>query len=962
MFKKLLTLAIAFFAITTYAFAQSGSISGTITDDETGEVLPGANVFIQQLERGASTNAEGTFVIEDVPAGTYTVRASFIGYRQFTQRVEVGNSRVTLNIALQPAQVGLDEIVVSGIASETSRAVSQISVSKVDASQLQEANTFTSVSELLTGKAAGVSIQPASGNPGGGIRFNIRGGGGLGGNSQPVIYLDGARIDNAEVTGFGVGGQGIGVLADLNPSDIASIEILKGPAAAALYGTRGSNGVVIIETKGGRGIQSGQVNVDVRSTYGMNTKQFDYDPDEIFSAEEANETIDSNPFYDNTISVSGGTNEVRYFTSLNQRYEQGLGPGNTLDRQTFRGNFDAYPNEELTISVNTSYTFNEIERPQADNNIFGYLGNLILAPNGNTYNFTPREAIDVIEDNNDTNRFVGTLSATYTPIENLNISGSLGYDGGNLRQTQFFPPTYGYAGIINGERAVFARENSQFTYDLNASYSFTPIEDLNVTSVVGTQIFNRRLTTTFVVKNDFPSSAIKNAAAGAEFIDADETQLHTRDAGLFTQHDFNYKNTYLLSLGGRLDYASSVGIEAPQIFYPQARAAVRLDQFDFMPETFDLFKIRAAYGETGELPDLFDGTTLLYGAAAYGVGRGAVIEEIGNPEIKPERVKEIEVGLDADFLGNYGAQLTYYKQWARESIIGFEEAPSTGRTFDDPPLNVGGKEAQGFEVGLNGTPILSDAYQLDFNILASWQRNEVVDLGGAQPIFDGFDVNVIEEGLPQGAFYTLDVNGAQRDGNGNIVLSPSSGMPVPNVTEDRVFKGIPYPEYNGSVSMTFRFLNNFKLYQLWDWAAGLSVYNNTHIFKILFANDVEYADKVEAFGNASQGTEEYRRLADELANLDTGFDGNFIEDADYIKLRELSLGYDFSPMLAESPVGGAIRSLNLSIAGRNLLTFTDYSGGDPEVNFTGARSLTRGADFLTLQSPRVFYGTLNIGF
>lgn len=959
MLRKLLTLIFAFLLSAGMAFAQSSTITGTVVDAQSGEPLAGANVFIQGLSTGAATNANGVFEIEDVPYGTYTFRTTFVGYRTITREVEVNAAEQTLNFELQADLQNLEEVVVSGIAGETSRAVSQIAVSKIDANELQEANTYSNISELITGKAAGVSIQPATGNPGGGVRFNIRSGGSLGGNGQPVIYIDGTRINNAEVEGFGVGGQGIGVLSDLNPNDIASLEILKGPAAAALYGSRGSNGVVLIETKSGQGIQGGGVNVDFRSTYGVNTKQQEYD--DILSADEANETIDSNPFYDNTISVSGGTEYVRYYTSLNQRYEEGLGPANNADRQSFRGNFEAYPNDQLTVRANTSYTLNEINRPQADNNIFGYLGNLILAPGGNTYGFTAKPAIEAIEDNNDTKRFVGSVSATWTPIENLNLNGSIGYDNSNLRQTQFFSPDFNYAGIINGERTVFNRDNEQITYDASISYLYNPVENLQVTSIVGTQIFNRRLATSNIVKDDFPSSSLKDVAVGAEFIQAGEDNFHSRDAGLFTQHDFNFDDTYFVSLGGRLDYASAIGDQAPQIFYPQARAAIRLDQFDFMPDAFDLFKVRAAYGETGELPALLDGVDLLYGAEPYATGRGAIIEEVGNLNIKPERVKELELGLDVDFLDNYGAQITYYNQNSKDAIISFEQAPSTGLTFDDPPLNVGGVRGQGVEFGFNGTPVLTENTQLDLNITAAYQTNEVEDLGGAQPIFDGFDNNVIKVGLPRAAFFSPGVDGALRDDQGNIVVD-GDGLPVPNATDERVFGGTPYPEYNGSFSATFRFLKNFELYQLWDWATGLTVYNNTEIFKIDFGNDVSHAADLEAFGNATQGTDEYRRLADKLANQDTRFDSNFYEDADYLKLREVSLSYNFSSVLANTGLGDAIRTLRLSVAGRNLLTFTEYSGIDPEVNSTGARGLTRGSDFLTLQVPRTFYGTINIGF
>lgn len=963
MLKKLLLTVVCFAFSAIPAFAQSGSISGTITDASTGEPLVGATVFIESLQRGAGTDLDGNYTISGVPSGTYTLTSNYIGYKKFEVSVEIGSGSLAFDIQLSPDLVGLEEVVVTGIASSTSRAISPVAISKVNAAELQEANTYTGVSELLGGKIAGLTVQPASGNPGGGVRFVVRSGGGLGGNGQPIIYIDGTRIDNSRIAGFGVGGQGIGTLSDLNPNDIASVDVLKGPAAAALYGTSGSNGVVLITTKSGQGAgrPDGTVQVDYRSIYGMNTRQQDYSSDDLFSADEANEVIDSNPFYENSLSISGGNNKVRYFTSLGQRYEEGLGPDNSLDRQSFRGNFEAYPTEKLTVVANTSFTLNNLTRPQNDNNIFGWLGNLILAPNGNTYNFTAAEAIEGISDETTVNRFIGSLSATFSPIENLSLKGSIGYDGSNLRSTQIFSPDFSYSGVINGESAILNRENTQFTYDANATYKFDLNDDISVTSVVGTQIFNRKRFTTNVTTNDFATSAIKNIGAGGEFISANNTTLHVREAGVFTQHDFNINDTYYLSLGGRLDYASAVGADAPVIFYPQARGSVRLDQFDFAPDFFDLLKVRAAYGVTGQLPGIFDGVDVLWTAAAYGAGRGAVPDEIGNRDIEPEEVSEIEFGVDADFLGAYGIELTYYRQNAAESIIGFEESPSTGLTFDDPPLNVGGIEGYGLEVGFNGTPIRNKNFQIDFNVLYSFQKNEVTDLGGAQPIFDGFDVNVIQEGLPQAAFYVLDVDGAARDANGNVLLS-GSGNPIPNATTERVHLGNPYPTHNGSVTLNVRFLQDFKFYTLVDWAADLYVYNNTRTFMAIFNNDVKEANLVTTFTTATPGSAEYNAAADGLANLNTSYDGNFIEPADYIKIREMSLSYNFNNIIQNTPLASSIRNLTLSVSARNVFTFTKYTGNDPEVNFAGSRSLTRGADFLTLPTPRVFYATLNLGF
>ena len=967
MLRKLILFPIVFFLIGSAAVQAQYSISGKILDSQTGDPLPGANIFVIQEQRGASADAEGEYSIDNLSSGTYTIRLSFIGYNTITSDITVSDSDLERDFSLEPSQKTLDEVVVSGIAGTTSRAVSQTTVSKISAGELQEANNYSGISSLIGGKAAGVTVRPSSGNAGGSVSFNIRSGGGLGGDGQPVIYIDGTRVDNSEIEGFAAGGQGVGALSDLDPSQIEDIEILKGPAATAMYGTSGASGVVLITTKGQSGAITGsEMNIGVKSTAGINTKSNSYNEDDIINFEGANDVLEPNFFHENALNVSGGTDNVRYFTQLSLRDENGIGPNNSQRRQSFRGNVDMFPSEKLTVNVSTAFSFNDVERPQNDNNTLGVLGNLVLSPGGNPYFFTDSLAIfDGINNLTNTRRFTGNVGLSWTPIENLSISASIGLDLNDTRNEEFQSPNFDFGLPGNGgSKSIFNRNNEQWTYDLNATYNYNLGEEWQFTSVAGTQIFRQINTSNFIVKQDFPTGAIQNVGAGEEFIAGNENFFEAKEAGIFSQHDATFKDTYTLSVGGRLDWASAIGDETSAIFYPQGRVSVRLDQFDAPIvglDAFQLFKIRAAYGETGELPGLFDGVDLLFGANAFAIGRGLTIEEIGNPDIEPERVKEFTTGFDIDFLNNYSASITFYRQWARQSIIGFQEAPSTGLTFDNPPLNVGGINSWGHETELSGTLIRSENVLFDVSLLYSFQRNRVVDLGGAQPIFDGFDVNVIKEGLPRSAFFVRNVDGAARDDNGNVVIGPG-GLPVPNVSEGREFLGRPTAPHIGSVTMNLTLFKNLSLYQLWDWKKGLNVYNNTRSFAIQFANDPEFADAQEQFAAADPGSQQFRNAADKLANLDTGFDGNFIEDADFIKLREVTLSYDLTDFIAKNFKNVGIRNVSLSFSGRNLLTLTKYSGIDPEVNFDGSRSLSRGADFLTLQVPRQFFGSLNIGF
>ena len=988
------------------ALAQDGTLSGSITDSESGDPLPGANVFIVELSTGAAADADGNYTITGIAAGAYTVRVSFIGFKTNEQAYSVSAGTNRLDIALEPDYTGLEEVVITGIASSTSKARAEVAVSRVDATKLQEQNAYQDLSQLLSGKVAGVSVQPSSGNVGGGIRFVMRSSTGLNGQGQPIIYIDGVRIDNDEIggpgsiatNGFGVGGQGTSMLANLNPEDIESVDILKGPAGAALYGTSGSNGVILIKTKRGRLGATGiaPFSINYKGILGANQQADEYTRTNASTPDVANGFFRDGTISQHSLSASGGSNIVRYFASYDKRFEEGHLRNNKQDRQSFRANFEAFPLQKLTLRANSNFTLNEITRPQNDNNVLGYLGNSLLSPT--PFIFTDSTAIESLSDINRITRFIGSVEAEYELIPNLRIRASVGFDGTELRNDNTRPSNFSYSGTDDGRRSIFQRRNEQYTYDLNARYSYNITPSLRATTIAGGQAFNRIRRTFFIQKEDFQTELISNVGAGADFFGGDEDFFHAREAGLFGQQEFSLQERFFVTLGLRRDFASAIGTQAAAIWYPKASLALRVDEFGVLPRQINFLKLRAAYGETGQLPELLDASAQRWSAEASGYGAGAVIDFIGNTEIEPERVREIEVGVETELFSNVGFDFTYYRQWAENSIIDFVAAPSTGLSaftnvdFNGIPFNVGGSKGWGFETSLSATPIRARNFGLDFTAIWNYQKNEVDDLGGAQPIFDAFDTNVIEVGLPRDAFYTWSTR-ATFDDDGSY-----AGPELTTIDEDgdgqadRAFFGIPYPEHNGSVSVNLRFLKNFNLNVLADWQLGNSVYNSTARFQAIFGGHFERNVAQVQIGAAEPcdfnfcddggnilpefqdvdlqafevGSPEYRAAAETVAGTTTTFQGvatrgNFVEDADFFKLREISLRYDFTDLLRKARFNQYVRSLSFTLSARNVWTSTSYSGADPEVSFRGSRDGTRAQDFLTLPSPRVIYGTISIG-
>jgi len=970
--QKLLYLLISI--IFTVSATYAVDVKGIVRDARTDESLGGVNVYIEGMAVGTTTDQDGYFALEYATDQNFELTFEYVGYKKHIETLSPQDDLSRLVIDMDEDVFESEAIVVTGIASRTSKDIAEVAVARVNATEYSDVNTYQNVSQLVTGKIAGVQMKPTSGNVGGGFRFHMRSGGGINGNGQPVIYIDGVRVDNAEILGYGVGGQGVSVLSDLNPDDIENIEVLKGAAGAATYGTNGSNGVVLITTKRGEIVPGvgRSISINYKGSMGYNTQWYDYSTDDFLSAEDANKNFVDGPISKHSVNLAGGNNSIKYFTSFDSHDEDGIMPNNYMNRKTFRGNVEVYPHEKVTLRFGGNYALNEIARPFNDNSIFGFLGNTLLFPD--SYGFTDSLGIHSLSDVVVMNRFIGFAEMVYTPIKNLDASIRIGLDQGDLREDTNFPSNIGYTLYPEGQRYILNRNNKQITYDLNLRYKYEVMAGLQGNTVVGTQIFDRKRRTSTLTGEIFSTELVTDVGAAEDVTGYGEGLLHQRDAGIFIEQSFSYTDQYFLTLGLRRDYATSIGINAEDIYYPKASIAVRMDRYDWFPKNWlNLFKLRAAYGESGQLPGPTDVEPLLWGAEAGGYGAGAVLTTIGNDQLKPERIKELELGFETEFLSNYALEFTYYQTSAVNSIVGLLEPPSTGMTITNRPFNIGSIDGWGIETLLQATPMRSRDFQLNLSLINNYQDNEVTDLGQAQPIYDGFDVNVIEKGYPKHEFYTWEVKGALFDED-----DVYSG---PDVSDDRKSFGNPVPNYTGSFTLNFRFLKNFNFYVLADWATGHKIYNNTDIFASRFGNNPEFnrlatqlgiagggpgnvayfVEPVEGVTELTPGTPEYTAAAHKFAKRDWNWDGNYIYKADYLKIREISLSYSFNDLLQNVGYLGYIHNLILGVSARNVFTFTDYPGPDPEINFAGARSLTRGADFLTVQSPRAYTVFLQIG-
>lgn len=957
MKNLILILLLSFYSFVVLG-QQGTRISGIVTDNEDNP-LPGANVFISTLHLGSATNDNGeyefTVPAEDLKGQSVNLKAQYIGYKSQTVAITLRGDSIEQNFSLEEDVFQSDEVVVTGLASKTSKARAEVSVSNVNAASLAQTSSFQSISQLVEGQISGVQVTSSSGNTGGGFRFYVRGGGGLNGNGQPVVYVDGIRVASYEVTGVpNVGGQGISMLSIVAPENIAKIQVLKGPAAAAMYGTSGSNGVVLITTKSGAAPgSSGKLSVNYKYAYGLNTQSYKYKTSNFLSANSANAIFRNGLTRQHALSLSGGTNLLRYYTSFDDRYEEGDIPNNNIDRKVLRANFTSYATPYLTLKISSGYSLTNVRRPLDDNTHMGFLMNVLSTPKAYSWG-TDSAAVFQIKDESKIESFTGGIQVTFTPLSKLIFYFNGGINNSNRRQDQTYPQNLVVYDFSNGRRTIFNADYRQYTYDFNGRYTYN-ISGLHATSIIGAQLFDETDRGSSMGTEDFETNLITDINAGSITEYTGESFVNTREAGIFTEHNFSYNNQYFLTLGLRKDYASSIGADAPSILYPQVSFALRFDKYSWFPSNlFGLFKLRAAYGESGQLPNDLAPISLLWGAANVGGKVGAVIKNVGNSSIKPERIKEFETGLDAEFLKNYSFEFTYYRQNASNSIFYKYESPSTGLTESSVPFNVGGIKNWGFESLLKASLIRSRDYGLDLSLIWNYQNNLVTNLGGAELIISW--VNVIKEGLPKHEFYDYKVLGAKFDSFGIYTGA--------NTTRERVDLGNPIPNHTGSFTIKFRFLKNFNLYALMDWALNRKMFNVTKAYAALNGDVPEYNILESQLGITTDpeiaplkpGTQEYINAANRYARLDPDYPSNYIEDAGYFKIRELSLSYNFKDFLPKSSYN-YLKDIVIGVSVLNVWTFTKYSGADIELNATdnvGNMSLARGIDFYTLQHPRVY--------
>jgi TonB-dependent starch-binding outer membrane protein SusC len=966
-------------------WAQAGgTITGQVVDQATQQPISGVQVHLPGTTRGSLTNQQGRYVIGNVPAGTHDVRATIIGYSAGTQRVTLAaGETATANFALASSAVAIEGVIVSAAGREERRrevgnAVGSINVAEVE---LAAVNNMAS---LIQGRSAGVTVMQSGGTSGTGARIRIRGSNSVSLSNEPLLIVDGVRVNNtAESFTIATGGQSPSRLNDLNPEDIESIEILKGPAAAALYGTAAANGVIQVTTKRGR---AGQTRWNAYTEFGSiqeRTKYRDNVMEEDFCTvldqAEGDCTMgelhrfnplmnpDTRPFVDGHrnkigLNVSGGTDQVTYYLSAENDREQGIFEANRVDRINLRANINTQLTQQLNVAVRTGYTNSFIEMPQNDNNFSGVHlnGNLGTPPShwwagdaGTGWYWLTPEEIFSIEAEQELSRLTTGANINFQPLNWLNIVATAGFDRVNRHDSDFIAPETNpvSANTWAGTRGSNRIEVTNVTGTIDATSRFPVTPTIASSTSFGMQ-FHRdqfRDTRGFGV-GVVPGTRTLSGTARQYAVSENNDEMRT--LGIYGSQQFGFNDRLFVTAALRGDQNSSFGRDLDFVVYPSLSASWVVSEEPFFPQTEALssLRLRSSLGRSSLPPTSLAALTFFRPTSvrAVGVEQPAVtLSGSGNRELRPEVVTEFEIGFDAGFLNDrFGFDVTYYNKQSEDALVLRRLAPSIGATATRWE-NIGSVSNVGVEALLNARIVESPRFSWDATLTGATMRNRLETLGeGIEPIIFGLgSIQRHVEGYPLGGYWGRRLSWTDANSDGMVQLD--------EVTEgdDFEFLGTPFPTREASFNTGITVGNVVRLSGLLDYKGGHKLFNFTR------GDRCAWEWVCEETYNPAVAT-----VSDQIGFIGWNYFGQnrseFVEDADFVKLRELSVSFMVPDRFVQQ-IG--VSGTRLTFSGRNLATWTKYTGYDPEVNTHGQANFST-ADYHNQPPVRFFTARLDLNF
>lgn len=891
------------------AEAQEGAIEGTVESAATNQPLGNVQVFIQGTEIGTITSGDGTYRLTGVPTGEHTVQARLIGYQPTSRSVTVEAGALTrVDFALSQSAVELDEVVVTGTAGASTRRDLGTSVGVID-EELVESTPANNTSDLLYGNVTGLTQMTNTGQVGGGSQIQLRGFNSVTQSSQPLIYIDGVRINNNSAGASNPGPAGAQTspnpLDNLDPANIARIEVVRGAAATTLYGTEAAGGVIQIFTKQAETGQnaSWQVNLTGGANYvtGNNLGPVIGDHESwLFFKPWAR----TGPTYGGTASVQAGTEALRYYFSGSYNRAEGVVDNNNSRRFHGRGNFAFEPIDGLQIRFNTMFSRRDTRYMEGGDNTYGFMLNVFRGDQDYTQEHGDSILFD-IEDRGGQSHFVGGVTMTHNPTQALVSRLSLGYDVQDAFNEQNIP--FDFPLYPQGQRDVNEWTHRKLTLDYNTTWTQELTDALTSTATWGGQIFYDEDHTVYGLSEDFGGPGNKTLSSGATRRSGEDI-LRDATAGFFVQEKLGYRDRLFVTGGLRMDGNSAFGEDLGLEAYPKISGSFILSDLNWWPDWWRVMKLRAAYGESGKAPGYFDAQQTWEPVSGYEGKPGVTPDNLGNPTLGPERSKEIELGFEASmFEDRLGVDFTAYRSRTTDALFPVSEPPSTG--FTQPQLrNVGKMENRGIEVSLTAVPIETDFLRWEIQPQGTLMDSEVLDLGSAPEFVVGWGSILgqwVREGQPIIGLY------------GDKVTN-SDEVAEPQWSEDQLY-GPVYPTKSFTLSTNVNFAQRLTLRAMGEFNGG------HYQFNIMPWQEVRRGlwPQCNERQPISEATAIWRaRCATPAPPLDV-----WNMPADYFKLRTASLNYE----LPSGALPGTSQS-SVTLMFRNLWKWQESPGVDPELN------------------------------
>ena len=959
------------------AQAAQRPIRGTVDDAESGQSIASVQIQVRGSAIGTISDADGKFTLR-VPEGPVTLDVRRIGYQPTTVAVAADQQEVAIH--LKADVLRLSQQIITGQATSISRLNAANDVGSVGGEELTRAHAST-LDNALQGKVAGVEITSNSGAPGGGMQIRMRGVTSIYGNSAPLYVVDGLPISNT-VTASGLntitqgGGSdqdnSVNRIADLNPNDIASIEVLKGPSAAAIYGSAAANGVVVITTKKG---QTGKPTFSFTQRFGthvqghkLGLRQFDLADATDYATSVGvpadsvqawfNRTGGYNDFekqvygdrslsWSSNLSVSGGSDNTQYFLSGLAMHDNGIQYGTGYDKQSLRANLTQHVGDKLQIQVNTNLIHSLTKRGVSNNDNTNISPYVVFAATPTFFDFrpvngvypknpflsnasNPLQTLALMTTPEDLFRFMGSVNAQYsvftTSTQSLKATLDMSIDHYGYKSNLYAPPSLywepadGFPGTTVDRNSIETRTPLALT--LAHTYT-TPSNSIQATTSAGLRRGFDSFNSTTVTTTDLLAGQ-QNVDRGVN-VSAQQNRTLIRSLAWYAQEEVLLLDQRLLVSAGILGQRSTNNADVNKLFYyPKAAASYRWQ--DLGP--FNEFKLRVAYGETGNEPLYGNKFGSLVGAPYTGQNGVQIGGTVADPNLQPEREKEIETGIDVAMLDSRLALSgTFYQKNNTDLLLQARLAPSMGYTTRI--FNGGEIRNRGVEASLTGFPVQSGSFSWMTRVTFAKNVGRVMSL--PVPSF-----------APPGSFSKRFGQGFIEEGKSPSQITGEDSASRANGI-DRVTLGDYEPKFSMGFSNEFNF-GPVRLYGLLDWRNGGSIVNLTQLLY-----DGAGLAKDEDAGNA--------RLTSYLHH-----NSPYVQPASFAKLREVTVSYTLPQNLIQSAFGDHVSAVRLEASGRNLYTWTNYEGLDPEVSNFGNQNINRSQDVAPYPPSRSFFFTLGVDF